>query len=141
MTDLTGSCICNHTTFRITSQIGPLAVCHCSACHKAVNGAAFFVSKPQLQITSGEDTLREYTRQGDSTQSVKMYFCSQCPTVIYQEPEILAPNLILNAATIDDQGYVRGLEPMREIYCKGRYGWVEEAKGEGCLRFEGAPTA
>lgn len=76
MQTLTGRCLCEAISYKITGELGPIFNCHCSKCRRW-HGAAFrtraSVKKDQFSWTSGESLLSFY-----ETENVIRTFCSIC---------------------------------------------------------------
>ena len=80
---------CHCGSLRATTSGEPLLVnmCHCKACQRrtgalAASGAAFV--KAQVRI---EGHKKVFERAGQSRRKVRFYFCSNCGTSLYWEPD------------------------------------------------------
>src|SRR5215510_11414163 len=101
---------CHCGSLRAIASGEPLLVnmCHCRACQRrtgalASNGAAF--AKVQVAI---EGTRKVFERGGQSGKTVRFYFCPNCGTSLYWEPDVRPDLYILAVGAFADPS---GLPP------------------------------
>ncbi len=97
-----GGCACKAVRYEVSAD--PIAVmnCHCRACQYASGGGyttAVVVPRGTLTITRG--TPKGYASKGDSGAAVTRFFCADCGSPVYSDPES-APVQVLKAASLDD---------------------------------------
>jgi len=97
-----GGCACKQVRYEVSAE--PVAVmnCHCRACQYASGGGyttAVVVPPGSFKITKGAP--RGYSSKGDSGQTVTRYFCADCGSPIYSQPESV-PIHVVKAASMDD---------------------------------------
>jgi len=69
-----GGCHCGKVRFKVTTDLGRVATCNCSRCHKI--GAQFtFVEPAQFELLSGADALVDYQF---NRKIIHHLFCSNC---------------------------------------------------------------
>ncbi|MDF1642256.1 GFA family protein [Thalassolituus oleivorans] len=96
---ISGSCLCEKVTYKITGRIGDIIHCHCKTCRKA-HGAAFS-SVASVQNDEFEVIGREHLQSFESSQGKHRYFCSNCGTQVYAQREN-AEHVILRLGSLDD---------------------------------------
>jgi hypothetical protein len=95
-----GSCLCGGVRYRLSSELGPIMVCHCSRCRKA-NGSAFQATAPvasaDFQFQSGQELLAEY----ESSPGVFRVFCRVCASPLYSRRTAMPDVLRLRIGSLD----------------------------------------
>lgn len=95
-----GSCLCNGVRFRITSELAPVQVCHCSQCRKA-QGTPFAtntpVSEDHFQLLSGSELLQSF----ESSPGKQRVFCSRCGSPVYSKNARVPGVLRIRAGLLD----------------------------------------
>lgn len=97
-----GGCACGAIRYDVSAEPVATMNCHCRACQYASGGGfttAVVVPRGSLTITAG--TPRGYATTGDSGGRVTRFFCAECGTPVYSEPEA-GPFQVLKAASLDD---------------------------------------
>ena len=97
----TGSCLCGGIRFRISSELAPIQVCHCSQCRKA-QGSAFATNSPitagNFELDSGADLLTYY----ESSPGKKRHFCKRCGSPIYSTRDTAPSVLRIRVGVVDE---------------------------------------
>jgi len=97
-----GGCACGAIRYDVSAEPVATMNCHCRACQYASGGGfttAVVVPRGTLTITAG--TPKGYATTGDSGGRVTRFFCAECGTPVYSEPEA-GPFQVLKAASLDD---------------------------------------
>ena len=129
-----GGCVCKAVRYEVSAD--PLAVmnCHCRACQYASGGGyttAVVVPPGSLKITKGAP--RGYSSKGDSGAMVTRYFCADCGSPIYSQPES-RPVQVVKAASMDDPSK---LTVMGALYISEAQPWAHIDPDK--LQFEKMP--
>jgi len=69
-----GSCHCGKVMFEVEGEIDSALSCNCSICQRK-GSLLWFVPRPQLKVTAGEDALATYTF---NRHVIKHRFCPTC---------------------------------------------------------------
>ena len=111
--EITGSCLCNAVTFRITGPLRPVIACHCQQCRKTSGHhvAATSAAREAVEITG---TVQWY----QSSERAQRGFCPVCGSNLFWDGP--GDNLSIFAGPLDGP---TGLEIAGHIYCadKGDY--------------------
>jgi hypothetical protein len=97
-----GGCACKAIRYEVSADPVATMNCHCRACQYASGGGyttAVVVPPGSFKITKGEP--KGYASMGDSGSKVTRYFCADCGSPIYSEPES-RPIRVVKAASMDD---------------------------------------
>ena len=97
-----GGCACKAVRYEVSAD--PMAVmnCHCRACQYTSGGGyttAVVVPPGTLTITKGK--AKGYASKGDSGKMVTRFFCAECGSPLYSEPES-SQVTVVKAASMDD---------------------------------------
>lgn len=96
----TGSCLCGAITFKLTGNLAPIEICHCSQCRKA-QGGPFATNIPvptdQFHFLHGEDALSFY----ESSPGKERAFCGRCGSPIFSRRAARPDVLRVRAGLID----------------------------------------
>jgi hypothetical protein len=108
MSSYTANCLCEGVQFRITGELAPIQVCHCSQCRRA-QGTPFATNLPvaraAFQLDSGAELLTEY----ESSPGKKRAFCSRCGSPVYSRRDELPDALRIRAGLINEPLPVRAV--------------------------------
>lgn len=130
---LRGGCLCGAVGYEVTQLDGPVVHCHCRTCRKAHAspfGASARVARRHFAWMRGTDRLSAY----ESTPGKKRWFCGTCGTHLVAE-WVAEPELILRAATLDDDP---GVRPVLHMWVSHDMPWL--VAPEGVPRYaEGSP--
>lgn len=129
-----GGCACKAVRYRVSAD--PIAVmnCHCRACQYASGGGyatAVVVPPGSFEIVKG--VPKGYASVGDSGAPVTRYFCAECGSPIYSQPQS-RPIHVVKAASMDDPS---GLKVMGALYTSEAQPWAHVDPGKP--RFEKMP--
>jgi len=97
-----GGCACKAVRYEVSADPVATMNCHCRACQYASGGGyttAVVVPRGTLKITKG--TPKGYSSKGDSGGTVTRFFCAECGSPVYSEPDA-GPFQVLKAASLDD---------------------------------------
>lgn len=97
----TASCLCAGIAFRLTGELAPLQICHCTQCRKA-QGSAFAANLPvareAFHLDRGAELLAEY----ESSPGKKRVFCRRCGSPVYSYRDALPGVLRIRAGLIHE---------------------------------------
>ncbi len=97
----TGSCLCGGVQFRISSELKPIQVCHCSQCRKA-QGTPFATNTPvrtaAFDLISGSELLTAF----ESSPGKRRVFCRQCGSPIYSTKDTVPGVLRIRAGLLNE---------------------------------------
>ena len=129
---------CHCGSLRAITSGEPLLVnmCHCSACQRRTGalasiGAAF--AKAQVTI---EGPRKVFERNGQSGRTVRFYFCPNCGTSLYWEPDVRPDLNILAVGAFADPDFP---PPSASIFEETKHAWTKLP--DGMKRFQGTMIA
>jgi hypothetical protein len=129
---------CHCGALRAIASGEPLLVnmCHCSACQRrtgalASTGAAF--AKAQVTI---EGPRKVFERNGQSGRKVRFYFCPNCGTSLYCEPDVRPDLYILAVGAFADPDFP---PPSASIFEETKHAWTKLP--DGMKHFQGTMIA
>ena len=116
-----GQCNCGRISFKITTDLSGVIVCHCSICRRATgsNGiAVVIVDNDKFEWTGGEDVVASWKKPDVDWQ---VWFCRKCGSPvpgINDESRMFVP-----AGLIEDEG--ESLKVMHHIWVDSKASWDE----------------
>ncbi|OQD71566.1 hypothetical protein PENPOL_c001G09068 [Penicillium polonicum] len=100
---LTGSCMCGKIKYQADAEPAVKAVCHCLNCQK-FSGSAFttnfIIPRSSFKILSGTPKSGEY--MADSGYAYHTFFCGDCGSSLYGQPDSLPEMMSIKAGSLDD---------------------------------------
>ena len=124
---------CHCGSLRAITSGEPLLVnmCHCKACQRrtgalAASGAAF--AKAQVRI---EGHTKVFERDGQSGRKVRFYFCPNCGTSLYWEPDVRPDLYILTVGAFADPDFP---PPSASIFEESKHTWTQLPDGMNQLQ-------
>lgn len=134
-TEYEGGCQCGAIRYRVRTDEGLLAVCHCTECQRQ-SGSAFgmslIVDRDAFTLLAG--VLKTFTRTSDSGRTVMGAFCPECGTRIFHEPRYLDGVVNVKPGTLDDTSW---LTPSVHAWTGSKQAWLRIP--EGVAAFERQP--
>ena len=131
-----GGCQCGGIRYQIEGDPIALAICHCTDCQQQ-SGSAFgmslIVPQAAFRVTLGEP--RSFTKQADSGNETKCFFCGDCGVRIYHSPSAMGTTYNVKPGTLDERSWLR---PSVEVWTSSKQPWV--AVPEGLRAFETQPA-
>jgi hypothetical protein len=118
---LTGGCQCRRIRYEVKAE--PLAVyaCHCTEC-QCQSGSAFglsmAVAREALAVVAG--TPAAWRRELESGRVIFCFFCRDCGTRLFHNPERNPQASIVKPGTLDDTSW---LEPVGHIWTRSAQSW------------------
>ncbi len=101
---LTGHCGCGAVRFEIAEPLAGAAYCHCTRCQRRSGTAAPASAKiapGSLQLTAGEEQLRDWTPPGGLSKA----FCGECGSALFgRDPESGEISVVRLGAVDGDPG-------------------------------------
>ncbi|ODM17315.1 hypothetical protein SI65_06990 [Aspergillus cristatus] len=127
---LSGSCMCGGIAYAAESEPLITALCHCIDCQKWT-GSAFtsnlMVPRDSFRVTKGSPKHCDTT--GDSGKNNRHFFCPDCGSSLYSQPDIMPDITTIKAGTLDNgENGLRGRVDV-EVYVKDRVGFVSGVEG------------
>ncbi|MET0335844.1 MAG: GFA family protein [Rhizobacter sp.] len=108
----TGRCLCGGIRFRLTGELEPIQICHCSQCRRA-QGSAFAANMPVSRASFHLDSGAELVTEFESSPGKKRAFCSRCGSPLYSRRDEIPDVLRLRAGLVDEPVGV----PVQAHYC------------------------
>ncbi|MBM0741255.1 GFA family protein [Phormidium sp. CLA17] len=136
MTIYTGGCQCERIRYQLLAEPLTLYVCHCTECQKQSSsafGMSMTIPREALIITQGQP--QEWRRKGDSDREVVCFFCGNCGTRLFHQPERNPQITNLKPGTLDDTSW---LQPVGHTWTRSAQPWFTIPKGT--LQEEGQPA-
>lgn len=116
-----GGCQCGKIRYQLLAEPLTLYVCHCTECQKQSSsafGMSMTVPREALSITQGQP--QEWRRKSDSDREVICFFCGNCGTRLFHQPE-RNPNIAnLKPGTLDDTSW---LQPVGHVWTRSAQPW------------------
>ena len=132
----TGGCQCGRIRYQLLAEPLTLYVCHCTECQKQSSsafGMSMTVPREALIITHGDP--KEWRRTGDSDREVVCFFCGNCGTRLFHQPQ-RNPNITnLKPGTLDNTSW---LQPVGHVWTRSAQPWFTIP--EGTLHEEKQPA-
>jgi len=124
MPELSGSCLCGSLTYKCDSPPLFTAACHCTDCQKST-GTSFsvVVGAKDQDFSFVGDTLKLYTRKGDSGSDVHRHFCGNCGSTVFARLDRRPDVVFIKAGTLDDVSF---LKPELHVYWRSAHAWLED---------------
>ena len=117
----TGACQCRAVRYRINRAPMGVWACHCTECQRQ-SGSAFslsmLVAREALSVVAGQP--KEWLRRTDSGRVIACFFCADCGTRLYHNPQANAAITIVKPGTLDD---TRWLDPVGHIWTGSAQAW------------------
>ncbi|EPE35273.1 Mss4-like protein [Glarea lozoyensis ATCC 20868] len=123
-----GSCLCGAITYEFTGAPATTAICHCTDCQKWAGSALstnVAVPHDSFKVTKGE--AKRYEMRGASGLEYPHFFCADCGSSIYAQPQLMPELTLIRAGTLDNGGAEFDVEV--EFYTKDRKGFVSAVEG------------
>lgn len=121
MAHIEGRCLCGGVRYSADADPAFVGVCHCGDCQRFTGSAfATVVAVPSsaLRVT---ETLKTFTKRGDSGKLIHRRFCSECGSGIADEADALPGIAMVNTGTLNDRSWVMR---QSEIYCDSAQPWM-----------------
>lgn len=104
---MTGGCHCGAIRFEVSAEPVGTAHCFCTDCQKLTGTQMttnVLVPKSAFKVTKGEPAM--YSATGDSGKPVNRFFCRDCGSPLWGEPEVIAGVAVVRAGALDDPNAV-----------------------------------
>ena len=122
-----GGCSCGQVRFELADDPTWVIICHCNECKKRT-GSAYGVSVVTTleNVQEFNGTTNTYDRAGDSGDSVRFEFCSNCGTTVRWQIGLLPGRVGFAGGTFDD---ISVLNLVGEVYTNRRAPWIQTHNG------------
>lgn len=115
------SCACGQLTVVCRGEPVKVSLCHCLACQRRTGSAfglaAFF---PREAVTPSSPAS-QYTRASDGGFAVTFYFCPDCGSSVYWEPQRLPAMIAVAVGAFADPAFPAPTQAVNE---HSRHPWV-----------------
>jgi len=119
---LTGGCQCGRVRYRITAPPLSVYACHCTECQRQ-SGSAFALSMPVArEAIDLEGAPSSWRRVHESGRTILCFFCPECGTRLFHNPDYNQKVSIVKPGTLDDATW---LESVGHIWTRSAQSWVE----------------
>ncbi|KAL4744552.1 hypothetical protein BDW72DRAFT_188273 [Aspergillus terricola var. indicus] len=128
---LTGSCMCGKIKYEADAEPAVKAVCHCQNCQK-FSGSAFttnfILPRSAFKLLSGTPKHGTYT--ADSGFAYRAYFCGDCGSSLYGEPDSMPEMMSIKAGSLDGgAAKLNDGQIDAEAFVKRRVGYLKPIDG------------
>ncbi|HEY6992281.1 MAG TPA: GFA family protein [Xanthobacteraceae bacterium] len=121
---LTGGCQCGRVRYEIRAKPLSVYACHCTECQRQ-SGSAFALSLPvprdAVAVVSG--TPATWRRVLEGGRVIACFFCADCGTRLFHNPERNPQASIVKPGTLDDTTW---LAPVGHIWTRSAQPWVPQ---------------
>lgn len=118
----TGGCQCGQIRYEIRAKPLTLYVCHCTECQKQ-SSSAFGMSMPvpraAVIILKGQP--KQWKRVSNSGREVSCFFCGECGTRLFHNPERNPKVSNIKPGTLDNTSWLR---PVGNTWTQSAQKWV-----------------
>jgi hypothetical protein len=117
------SCSCGQLRLVCEGEPVRISICHCFACQQrtgSVFGAQARFHRDNVRAIEGRAT--QFTRVGDSGNTVTFHFCPVCGSTAYWELQLLPDFIAVAVGTFSDPAFP---EPRHSVYETGRHPWTQ----------------
>ncbi|TVY12989.1 hypothetical protein LARI1_G008444 [Lachnellula arida] len=132
MPTVKGNCLCGEIAYRFTKKLRETCLCHCTDCK---NGPVATTPERSRAAEILQDNKRNECQKSSRWQEHLRrnirphYFCGECGSSIYSEPEMLEGSLtVIKAGTIHG-GRAASYAVQKELYVRDRVGYLEAVEG------------
>ncbi|KAI5458781.1 Mss4-like protein [Mariannaea sp. PMI_226] len=96
-----GNCVCGAITLSYSVAPAAQALCHCLDCQKwGGSGFSSNVGVPTAELTI-TGAPKKFTRKGISGQDHNLFFCGECGTSLYSQPDSMAGVTFIKSGILD----------------------------------------
>jgi len=121
MVTRTATCACGQLRIACTGDPAKVSLCHCLECQKRTGstyGVGAFFLREQVEANG---SFRTYRRNGDSGFAVNFYFCPDCGSTVFWEPERRPDFIAVAVGSFADPAFPA---PSQSVYGERRHPWV-----------------
>ena len=119
---LTGGCQCGRVRYEIRAKPLSVYACHCTECQRQ-SGSAFGLSLPVARdavvVVGGTPAIWRRVLEGGRV--IACFFCGDCGTRLFHNPERNPQTTIVKPGTLDDTTW---LAPVGHIWTRSAQPWV-----------------
>jgi len=115
-----GGCACGAIRFQVTAPLLSVGACHCTDCQKGSGGGPNYVAvatAESFEVTQG--SAKSFSTVGDSGAPATRFFCADCGTPLWSQPDFI-PIRPIKIAAFDDAA---DLIPTSHIYMDSAPDW------------------
>lgn len=116
------NCACGGLRVTCAGEPAKVSLCHCLACQKrtgSVFGIAAFFERAQIRI---EGRRKSFSRPSDSGFPVTFYFCPDCGSTVFWEPQRKPDFIAVAVGSFADPDFPA---PSQAVYDECRHQWVD----------------
>lgn len=132
---LTGGCQCGRVRYEIRAKPLSVYACHCTECQRQ-SGSAFALSLPVARdgVAVVGGTPATWRRVLADGRAIACFFCGDCGTRLFHNPERNPQASIVKPGTLDDTTW---LAPVGHIWTSSAQPWVQIPSDT--VNYEGQP--
>ena len=128
--DLSGSCICGASRYKVNGPPSRSVICHCHNCQKWSGGpfaAQIYIPRVFFNLDEAYSAhIRSYTdTQHDGVEAIERHFCGKCGSNLYVDVQYLDIIMITRGTVDSPLENFRVLDPEVEYCCSQRVSWAE----------------
>lgn len=98
----TGGCLCGAVRYGFSAEPVLRATCYCRQCQRASGSESTqIVALPRRALKLLQGMPCKYSCPGGSGQAVHRYFCGECGSQLYAEPDMYADLVSVKTCTLD----------------------------------------
>lgn len=115
------TCACEQLRATCEGEPSLVSLCHCSACQKRTGSAFGVAAFFDASSVRTEGARKCFTRPSDSGFSVRFYFCPECGSTVYWEPERKPGVIAVALGAFADPAFPA---PSQAVYRERRHAWA-----------------
>ncbi|KAH8807884.1 Mss4-like protein [Xylogone sp. PMI_703] len=123
-----GSCACGKITYEYSGEPALTALCHCPDCQKwtgSANTTNVAVPTTAFKLLTG--TPKAWTRKALAGKPHPHYFCGDCGSSLYSQPEGMAGTTLIKSGTLDNGA--SNINIAAELFTRNRKGFLTAIEG------------
>lgn len=134
---MAGGCQCGAHRYTITAAPLTLYACHCTDCQTHAGSAhGMSMPVPREGLDADLTKLAHWTKTAATGRTVRVNFCPECGTRLFNEPERNPQIVNVKPGTLDDTSWLR---PVGHLWLDSAQPWFEPPAA--ALRFARQPDS
>jgi hypothetical protein len=116
------SCQCGKLTAEVADDAEPMTIlCHCLDCQRRTGSPFGTIAYFPREAVTVSGTPSEYTRVGDSGQTLTRGFCPECGAAVYVKASRMPEITGVPVGAFADPSFA---QPIRSVYEQSKHHWV-----------------
>jgi hypothetical protein len=121
------SCQCGKLTAEVADGAEAMTIlCHCLDCQRRTGSPFGTIAYFPREAVTVSGTPSEYTRTGDSGQTLTRGFCPECGAAVYVKASRLPEITGVPVGAFADPTFA---QPIRSVYEQSKHEWVPDFQG------------